>query len=280
MPDTPPSNASGGGDPFRSLLSAAMRGLRGISAWADANREPIGRALNAVMTYAVVNPELERLRAKYEGTEWEHVLNQLDLVAGIVLLVELDEGEDAADDLVEDVVTAPEFIDQVRTRVRASRWPAPHRDQLDAGLAYLRARKYELAVPLLINPLEGLFYLEAEERALVRRDKEKMRFISEARAGKSAGSVESLFEPLGLDEDYVSFLRRQVYGGSGNPYRHGTAVEGFKHKALVLSLALISLLELIGEESQPSLLAAGFAGREHNLDQLFARLRARSQIAS
>lgn len=75
------------------------------------------------------------------------------------------------------------------------------------------------------------------------------------------GSIEAILEPLGLDETLDSFLRRQVYGGRGNGFRHGTAREGWRQKALSLTVALCAFLDLISE-SDETLLAEAFSVEE------------------
>lgn len=43
--------------------------------------------------------------------------------------------------------------------------------------------------------------------------------------------------------DFGEFLTRQVYGGTGNPFRHGTAREGVRERAICLAIAVVGWLD-------------------------------------
>ncbi|HSS03594.1 MAG TPA: hypothetical protein VLK89_00210 [Solirubrobacterales bacterium] len=63
----------------------------------------------------------------------------------------------------------------------------------------------------------------------------------------------------GIEQD--SFLRRQVYGARGNAFRHGTALKGWRQKALSLTIALVACLDLM-EDSEGALLVKAFGRRD------------------
>ena len=53
----------------------------------------------------------------------------------------------------------------------------------------------------------------------------------------------SLFKHLPAADDFVSFLKRQVFGTTGNPFRHGDADDGERRQALFAIAALAGWLE-------------------------------------
>lgn len=103
---------------------------------------------------------------------------------------------------------------------------------------------------------------EAERRELVQRAKQKMHFTETSGRKGPVKSVDQIFKPLGLNEHLVSFLHRQVYGGKGNQFRHGTALEGWRQKSLSLVIALTAWLDLMAE-SDSELLVKAFGRQDH-----------------
>jgi hypothetical protein len=58
---------------------------------------------------------------------------------------------------------------------------------------------------------------------------------------KKSPSVEGVAKLLGHgdDTDFGEFLIRQVYGGEGNPFRHGTARDGVRDRTICLAVAVL-----------------------------------------
>ena len=219
--------------------------------------------LGWIAVTVVVQPRLRQLRARW-GTDpaWAFLVSRLDFVNGLALMVLLDEGaEDEVLVFLERALANPAFAEKLGEEMDEAPLASHHRKQLRAGLRYVAQRDYEIAVPLLIVALEGAFVEEAERRNLVERAKTKIRFTETSGRGGNVGSIEAILEPLGLDETLDSFLRRQVYGGRGNGFRHGTAREGWRQKALSLTVALCAFLDLISE-SDETLLAEAFSVEE------------------
>jgi hypothetical protein len=50
---------------------------------------------------------------------------------------------------------------------------------------------------------------------------------------------------LGFNEAFANFLRSRVYGGKGDPFRHGLATDGFRHRALMATAALLGWLSAV-----------------------------------
>lgn len=61
---------------------------------------------------------------------------------------------------------------------------------------------------------------------------------------KKVPSVEGVAAKLGhADTDFGNFLTRQVYGGEGNPFRHGVAQEGIRDRAICLAVGVVGWLD-------------------------------------
>ena len=90
--------------------------------------------------------------------------------------------------------------------------------------------------------LEGAFTGEAEGRELVSRVKTKIAYTNASGKNGNVGSAEEVFKLLGLDEDLLAFLHRQVYGDRANAFRYGVALRGFRLKGLNLTVALVAYM--------------------------------------
>lgn len=251
-----------------SGLGAALRDAgKRLSEWVADHSEEIEAVLSGIAVMVTVQPRLQQLWERWgNDPEWAFLVSRLDFVNGLALMVLLDEGaEDEVIGFLERALADLAFIERLKGEMEKAPLAAHHRKQLGAGLEYVAQREYELAVPLLIVALEGAFVEEAERRDLVERAKTKIRFTEASGRSGNVGGIEAIFEPLGLDEALDSFLRRQVYGGRGNGFRHGTARDGWREKALSLAVALCACLDLISE-SDETLLVEAFSVREENME--------------
>jgi hypothetical protein len=253
-----------------SATAALQDVYAGLSSWIEEHQEGIGEVMAGLMVIAVLQPKLVELRRRWGESEWAYLVERLDFVNGLALMLLLSDSErgetdDTVLDFLEGALAAPEFIAAARAKLVGAPIGAAQRRQLDAGLAFVGKRDYELAVPLLIVALEGAFVSEAERRRLVERAERKLRFTPESGRSGNVGGLEALLDPLGLEGDLDAFLRREVYGGRGNPFRHGTALSGWRRKALSLTVALVACMDLMSE-TEGTLLAAAFGrgdrGRE------------------
>jgi hypothetical protein len=255
---------------MNSAASALQDAYGGLASWIDEHQEGIGEVVAGLMVIAVLQPKLTELRRQWGDSEWAYLVERLDFINGLALMLLLSDSEtgdkdDTVLEFLEDALAAPEFIAAARSKLAGAPIGEAQRHQLDAGLDFVWKRDYELAVPLLIVALEGAFVSEAERRRLVERAKRKLRFTPESGKTGNVGSLEALLDPLGLEEDLDAFLRREVYGGRGNPFRHGTALSGWRRKALSLAVALVACMDLMSE-TEGTLLAEAFGrgdrGRE------------------
>jgi hypothetical protein len=70
--------------------------------------------------------------------------------------------------------------------------------------------------------------------------------------GRPVRSVDALFEDLRLGATTTTFLRKQVYGDSGNRYRHATAEDGWARRAYMLVVALVNILQRMQGIEEPA----------------------------
>jgi hypothetical protein len=122
------------------------------------------------------------------------------------------------------------------------------RDHLKHGLAHLQERQPFNAWPPLIIGLEGAFADVAVERGVAGRDGNEIYLLDADgnRLGAGSPSVEKIARELGIspgDTEFGDFLMRRVYGGEGNPFRHGTARDGVPERSLCLAVAVIGWLD-------------------------------------
>jgi hypothetical protein len=242
--------------------------------WIANHQEEIAKFVAGLEVLAEIGPELDRLYNRFHGSRWGHLLEELDFVSAVWLMLLLDQGEDeAVEQLLEEALTHDDFLDGLQERIAIAELPEPHRKQLTQGVEFVRKRDYALAVPMLMVPFEGVIYLEGEKRGRLVRVEDRMQLLTEDGDGKVVRSVEQVFKVLGLEQDYATFLRYQVYGGGGNPFRHGTALDGWRHRALSLVVALVSFLELTSEDEAPPLLAPAFARTDDAFESALDRLK-------
>jgi hypothetical protein len=95
---------------------------------------------------------------------------------------------------------------------------------------------------------EGLVSTHARDIGLIEPHKGKKHRFTEA-AGRTGpvGGIEDLLTigQLGFDDAFGDFLRIHVYGGEGDAFRHGIATDGFRHRALMVTVALLGWLSAV-----------------------------------
>lgn len=151
--------------------------------------------------------------------------------------------------LVDDAVDE-ELIATVRAAVAKAGLRGHQPDQLDVALSFVAERRDHLAVPLLINTLEGVLWFEVDNRGLIERNR-KGKWQQTALApnqGDLVHGVEGALDLLStaMEDDFRDFLKAVVYGGPGDPFRHGTAMGDWELRANFLVFALIGWLEMHG----------------------------------
>jgi hypothetical protein len=236
------------------LLSDFGDRLGSVRRWFQEHESEITAAIEGLIAFNAIRPELERLSERYRSTEWEFLLDRVDFATGAVLLVALDrDGTQGVERLLEAALGHSEAFGPMLQALATVELPDPHRRQLAEGLRHISRRDYVLAVPLLIVAFEGIVQLHARGAGLVEVHKgEKHRFTDRAGKSGNVGGIEDLLpiEELGFDGAFADYLRRHVYGGAGNTYRHGTAIDGYRGRALALAVALLGWLNAVAPAGQ------------------------------
>lgn len=123
-------------------------------------------------------------------------------------------------------------------------------EQLDVALGFVDDGRDYLAVPLLINTFEGILWFEvANQRLIERNSKGKWEQTALApHQGDLVHGVEAALDLLASsrDDDFRDFLKAVVYGGPGDPFRHGTPSGEWQLRANFLVFALIGWLDMHG----------------------------------
>jgi hypothetical protein len=263
------------------LVDAAARTRAAVGSWMVEHEEGISLFFVTVLVLGDVLPSVGELVDDWRDGPWRHVLANLELTDALALLVQLARDNHAVEGLLEAVLTNPDVIGELSAELEQTPLTEPLRSQLRHGLDLLAEHDYVLAVPALIQSLEGAFWHVAEERQLIRRDGDKMRrMTADGFVGKPVGGVETVLELLDLDPAYRTFLCKLVFGGRGNRFRHGNALEGWRLEALLLLVALTTWLEHFGPSRPDSYLRRAFAGSEEPLAAVAAAFPALSALAA
>lgn len=193
-------------------------------------------------------------RAPWDEAGLGPLLDQLTTGPYHLLLSALESKDaDAVDRLLHRALAASEFQAELRDHLAQSQVTDPNRQQLEDGLDALVAERFATAGALLILGVEGALWHEALRRDLVRRRKHEMVWVNaDGTSGRVIGGVEALFDALHLGAGTKIFLRRQAYGGSGHSYRHANAVDGWPRRALMLVVTLVTVLERMQGNDEPS----------------------------
>jgi hypothetical protein len=240
--------------PTRELVNA------GLAAYAELGRQMLEAIQSGLRWVSEHEKDIKQFLADAQTHgkgEWGYLLKLIDPPSGIAVMLALEmrrrwggEAEDAIAEVMEEGLTDDGLVTEITAAIEAAGLPNPTQRQLRTGIDFLRAHDYELAVPVLISSLEGAFWRLAEQRGIIERNR-KGKWICTARTdrpGKQIDGVEALFplEGLGLEASFKQFLRGLAYGGSGHPYRHGTAESGWRLRALCLHASLIGWLDTAG----------------------------------
>jgi hypothetical protein len=121
------------------------------------------------------------------------------------------------------------------------------RQHLQHGLRHLGEHEVFNAWPPLIIGLEGAFTDVAIAQGIAVRVGNHVH-LTDANGNalqRRFPSVEGVAALLGHDktDDFGDFLVHQVYGGEGNAFRHGSAQDGIRDRAICLAVAVIGWLD-------------------------------------
>lgn len=246
---------SGWLDPFERVLTDFRSRAAAVKQWMKDHESEIGAVLNGLVVMGLIQPRLETMRDRFTGTEWEYLLNRVDFTTGIGLLVALDnEGSDGIERVLEVALGCEDAFPAMVDALGGVEMADAHQRQLTCGLRFVSRREYDLAVPLLMVAIEGVVALHARSKGFIEpHNGKKHRFTAESGRTGTIGGFEDLLliDGLGFDEAFADFLRLQVYGGEGDPFRHGLATDGFRHRALMATAALLGWLSAVSSTRPP-----------------------------
>lgn len=147
---------------------------------------------------------------------------------------------DALEGAVRDAGFGQELVAAVS---RCETLTTSQRHHLLHGLDHARRGEWLDASPPLLDGLEGAFWSAAREQNVINSD----RYLVE-QPTKLIKGVDALFKRLPLPGEYATFLRRRVFGTTGNAFRHGDAEGGERRQVLFGVAALAGWLEEFADE--------------------------------
>lgn len=248
-PASPPRRSA-----IEQLIAAIGERLAAAQRWAKDHEAEIAAAVQGMIIWSRLHAKLQETAERYRGTEWDFLLDRVDFIAATALLLALErDGSEGVTEILERALGRPAALAPMLESLSAVPMPEPHRQQLTEGLRHVSRQDYVLAVPLLIGPFEGIVHGHARKLGLIEPHKgKKHRFAEQTGRKGTIGGIEDLlwFEDLGFDEPFAAFLKNHVYGGTGDPYRHGFATEGFRQRALMLTVGLLGWLDAVAAPSR------------------------------
>jgi hypothetical protein len=227
------------------------------------------------------NRQLAATLTKWQQSEWGYVLGELPGLDGIAFIAGLEREdhlrrsnvdpsafgtEDLIERRMEEALTDTEWLTEVGECIERTALDGAARRQLRKALDLIQQHDYEIAVPLLVIPLEGALWQVAIGDGLVESQGNAMYLTAKAdpkrRKVTSVANVLDLPQ-LSLDVSLRRFVRGLAYGEGVNRMRHGLASAGWRRRAFYLLIALTGWLEHEGVPEEPRLLRRAFiaAGR-------------------
>jgi len=218
-----------------------------LGAWIEAHGPEIAAILEALieLDHAAVRIELE-----WREAGLGYLVSPMGAVEKLALSLHAtaNEGLEVLD-FAEAALADDQFLDDAIALLdQADVLSEPAREHLRHGLNHIRDREFMHAWPPLIIGLEGAFADVAVANHIAVRVDNHIYLAGDD--GKplphKAPSVEGVARILGhsaAESDFGEFLVRQVYGGEGNPFRHGTARDGVRERSIALAIAVIGWLD-------------------------------------
>jgi hypothetical protein len=243
---------------IQRAIDAVSEPVRKMNAVIEANRPAIEAALRT----------LKQLQEAGDATkeEWQqaglgYLVGPLALSDHLFLSAYAEPGNpEQLFDFFEAALADPDFVEGTcRALDNAAILSDVPRDHLKHGLAHLGQREPQHAWPPLIIGLEGAFADVAVAQGVAVRSGNDIYFAdADGNPVKKPGGVEDVAKKLGHaagGSDFGEFLIRKVYGGEGNPFRHGTAREGVRERSICLAVAVVGWLDAFVAPGSESLLA-------------------------
>ena len=231
---------------LNEITDTVREPARRANAWIDAHRDQIDAFVAGVVEF---NRHVERIEEQWKDAGVGYLVSPLGAGEHMFLTLYAQPGH--AEDLFDfmEVALADErFITEACAALdNASVLTDVPRRHLQHGLRHLGKGDVFNAWPPLIIGLEGAFTDVAIEKGVAVRKGNHV-FLADENGNplsKKTKSVEGVAAMVGIskDTDFGDFLRRQVYGDEGNPFRHGSAQNGIRDRAICLAVAVIGWLD-------------------------------------
>ncbi len=218
-----------------------------LGGWIERHGPQIEAVLEVLLQF---NKEAERVEREWQDVGLAYLITPLGYAERLMVSLHAAPGEEEdLLDFLESALADEEFVGSVTALLdEATMLSDVARDHLKHGLGHLRDRHSFDAWPPLIIGLEGAFADVAVEHGIAERDGNHIYLLDgeNGRLHSKSPSVEKLASELGHsagETEFGEFLIRRVYGGVGNPFRHGTAREGVHQHSLCLAVGVIGWLD-------------------------------------
>jgi hypothetical protein len=232
----------------RRQIEAVVRAVREpaerVAAWVDANRDQINAFLAGIEALDRRSCEIEE-EWKYAGLGY--LVAPLGAAEQLFLSLHAASGPEELFDFLEAALANSTFVDETCASLdQAAVLSEIPRAHLQHGLRHLKVGEVLHAWPPLIIGLEGAFVDVAIDRGVAVRVGNHVHLADDDGhpSRHKVASVEGVAAKLGHNQDdFGQFLLRQVYGGDGNPFRHGVAQAGVRDRVVCLAIAVMGWLD-------------------------------------
>jgi hypothetical protein len=205
----------------------------------------------------------EAFAAQCEGSALGYLLSPLS-VGHLYRLstLEREAVEEALLAALERIVTEEDFASELVSALDS----VPHltneqRGDLQAGLDHAAQGDFDRALPPLMMGMEGALWSTGRAKELI--DSER-RITSGLKKGRKAESIEIVIKALPSEDGFSTFAIRRVFGGVGDPVRHGEATGTRREHVLYLVVLMAGWLtdsmgfparEVLGQHLRDALLS-------------------------
>ncbi|HEV7584849.1 MAG TPA: hypothetical protein VGO14_03620 [Solirubrobacteraceae bacterium] len=183
----------------------------------------------------------EAFAARMEGTPLWYLLAPLPISHHSTLSA-LEEAaiEARVVDAIEVVVTQSDFTFELASALDSVPYLSrEQRGDLQEGLRYVAKGNFDRAIPPLMMGMEGALWSTGRATELIDADR---RITAGQKKGRKAESIEMVIKALPSEEGFSTFAIRRVFGGVGNPVRHGEATGTRREHALYLIVLMAGWL--------------------------------------
>jgi hypothetical protein len=205
----------------------------------------------------------EAFMARWEGSALEYLLSPLSVVH-LYRFSTLEEGavEEALLAALERIVTEEDFASELVSALDSvTHLTGEQRGDLQAGLGHAAQGNFERALPPMMLGMEGALWSTGQANELIDADR---RITSGLKKGRKADSIEIVIKALPFEDGFSTFAVHRVFGGVGNPVRHGVATGTRREHVLYLIVLMAGWLtdsmglparEVLGQHLRDSLLS-------------------------